>query len=838
MIESDQPHPSSRKRRRVWRWVAGLLVAYTLFGFLLAPVILRAVLVSQLKKLVHRDVHIAKVRLNPYVLSVSIEGFTICERDGSSFVAWNRVFANAQLSSLFHLGLVLKEVSIERPYVHAQLNADGTYNFSDILAALPASTPATNEPAKPPPLVRIGELRIAGGQAVYTDLSKPAPFTTTLGPIDVSLHNFSTRPDSLNPYSFTAITESGEKFAWRGHFSLAPIRSSGQFSLAGIRLPKYAPFYEPLVNLRLRDGTLNVNAAYLVELSPQRNVAYLTNATVSVRSLRIAERGADEDAISIAELTVAETFADPFALRVEVGSITLTGAVIRARILTNHTINLLALVQPPSPARSSTAAGTNAPPATPTPNVTAAVREVRLDGFRIDLAGILGAQTLQWQRLAVTNITAQTQPASFRVAAITLANASLSHADSDVQPNANVTVTGIRATIADIASDEHAPTTVAVAGNVGRVGAFEVTGTVLPFSLKRADLAVMFKSVDLLSSDPYFGKYVGYRLSQGALSLDLKYAVTDRKLDAQNVIVVDQLTLGDATGSPDAVKLPVKLGLAVLKDRNGVIHLDVPITGSFDDPEFHLRKMILQTLANLFIKIMTSPFAALGSMFGAGGEDLSKIGFVAGGAEMPGMEARKLDVLIKALVERPALHLEITGCADAESDLDGLKRAKLDAELRRLKGQQTGLKDVAVEQITLTAEERERYLREAYLAALPKIVPPEVSSASAPAFSNVQKVAPRKALPGGPATAAPSSTALLQARREAGKLPAAEMEAKLLSVTSVNSEDFVHLADRRAAAVHEYLMKAGQIEQGRVEVVALVAGTEPRRGTGVELGLK
>jgi hypothetical protein len=102
----------------------------------------------------------------------------------------------------------------------------------------------------------------------------------------------------------------------------------------------------------------------------------------------------------------------------------------------------------------------------------------------------------------------------------------------------------------------------------------------------------------------------------------------------------------------------VKLAAALLKDRNGVISLDLPVSGSIDDPTFKIGPIIWKLVVGLVRKIVTAPFALLGSLFG-GGEQLAYVDFAAGSAALSDNEAQKLQKLSKALVERPQLKLDV-----------------------------------------------------------------------------------------------------------------------------------------------------------------------------------
>ena len=108
------------------------------------------------------------------------------------------------------------------------------------------------------------------------------------------------------------------------------------------------------------------------------------------------------------------------------------------------------------------------------------------------------------------------------------------------------------------------------------------------------------------------GKYVGYRLSKGKLSFDLKYEVSQKQLEAENKVVVDQLTFGEKVDSPDATSLPVPLAVALLKNRKGRIDIDLPIRGDLKDPDFKYGKVVISTLLNLLTNIVASPFTLMG----------------------------------------------------------------------------------------------------------------------------------------------------------------------------------------------------------------------------------
>ena len=184
---------------------------------------------------------------------------------------------------------------------------------------------------------------------------------------------------------------------------------------------------------------------------------------------------------------------------------------------------------------------------------------------------------------------------------------------------------------------------------------------------------------------PYSGKMIGYKIEKGALSFDLDHKLAGRTIATKNHAMIDQMTLGEKVESPDAIKAPVKLGLAILKDRRGVIDLDVPIDGSLDDPDFHIAGAVIKTIVNLIIKAAVSPFAALGQMLGSKG-DLGSVAFAAGQSALSPEQADQVQKVAQALLDRPQMLVGVRGAAGRVDALAVGDRALM----KRLRGPDAG----------------------------------------------------------------------------------------------------------------------------------------------------
>ena len=1039
----------SPRRRKLVLWGVGLLLFYTIAGFFIAPPIVRSVAAKRIAKELNRDVTIAKVKLNPFAMSATIRGFLIQDKDGKPFVSWDEVYANFEFWSLFTHTYVFKEINTSHPYARVQVNPDRSLNFSDILEKLAKEAAAAPRDAKPsrPLALRVDQLRISAARLAALDLTMKRPFTKFIGPLDVTLQKFATNPDNKNPYSFAGSTEEGEKFSWSGHFFLSPIRSVGDFTLENIPVGKYGPLHEELVQFEVRDGHVDVRASYHVEYGAQTNIARLTNASIAVKELKIAERGAEGNALEVARFAIEGVSADAFRRIAEVRSISTSDGRIALRRNADASINLIELSKPSPDAANApgsvvvllqsvtnvvqwllrstnTWVGAlhefsvtnyavqledlaNARPVrldlddlrvnlrrvsnVPGSNILANVSlrwntngtirtegeislfplkadlklaldnlEIRaldpyLDSFlslritegsvgmdgraqlaatakglpevsfrgdvRVDnfatVDGVMTEDFLKCGKLRVSGIEAKLHPMEvsikevalhdayarlaivseksnnlfavlkktdtpaaekpkaatkkssksplkielptnllasaqatlpkITIGAVTFTNAQLNYVDRSLKPGVSLSVAQVSGSISGLSTENLSRADVDIRGKVDNTAAMEITGKINPLSTNGfTDLKVVFRGIELIPTSPYSGKFLGYRLNKGKLSLDLHYELAGDKLKGQNLVTVDQLMLGDKVESPDATKLPVRLGIAILKDRSGKIELDVPVEGSLNDPEFRLGRVITRALVNVFTKIVTSPFAALGAVFGGKGEEVSYQDFAAGSAELQDANKQKLDLVAKGLFERPGLQLEIEGSVDAAADRDGLRRLKLQKEFRAKKWAAMSKSErsrLTPEQIELTPEEYVEYLNRAHMEAFS----PEAIAARAAKTGGATPSAPSTATTSPVGGAAPraaqtevvkGATALMRDVKTVPKLPPQDLEGQLLELIEVSANDYSLLATERARRVKDYLLQIGKVEPERVFLAEKADDAKSAKGSRVYLHLR
>ncbi len=379
--------------------------------------------------------------------------------------------------------------------------------------------------------------------------------------------------------------------------------------------------------------------------------------------------------------------------------------------------------------------------------------------------------------------------------------------DRSIQPNYTATLKGFEGDVSSISSLKTQSGAVSMKGKLYGHSPIEITGKIKPLAEDLyVDLKVSFRDIDLTSTSPYSGKYLGYVTDKGKLTLNLDYLIEKRKLDSQNRILLDQYILGERVESQDATKLPVKFALVLLRDVSGQIQLDLPVSGSLDDPKFRIGQIIIKVLVNIITKAVTSPFKFLGMMFG-GGEDISYVEFEYGSSEISEDGLKKVDTIIKAMQNRPGISLEIKGLADREKDTEQLRNASFDKRLKTQKLKEItgkGKPSVSIEDVTIEQEEYQTYLWLAYKAEdMPK---------------------PRNVI------------------GFVKELPVEEMEQKIRENIKIQESDLLFLAQARSLAVKDYLLTAGKIEQERIFLgESRILSEEEKPGmkvSRVEFGLK
>ncbi|HKT73692.1 MAG TPA: DUF748 domain-containing protein [Steroidobacteraceae bacterium] len=705
----------------------------------------------------------------------------------------------------------------------------------------PAPSAAAAPGTTPPPapwVVAVPDITVAGLQLSAEDRQVSPTVAVTLDAIDLHLGGFSTAHTSPVSLTFNTPVNGKGSIAIKADASPDLQSFQGQAEVGHLDLTVLQPYLAQQTAMTLLSGLLSSKLA----VERGADGALGVTGDIEVSKLRTVDNALKLDFVKLEQLKVAgiDYRSKPAKLRIH--TITAKAPYARVIIESDRSVNVSRILrspagaaqaatveqgeaedtsthpvitagtpgvpaESPAPQASSAAQGTGDGSGAPTPETAATAKSTAHSPAHARQHGAKG------QARAATD----TMP--IVIDSVRVDSGSANYADFWIQPHFAVGIQGLNGSITGLSSNPKSRAKVELQGKVDRYAPVRIWGQINPLAATAySDIKMNFRGVEMTSATPYSGHFAGYKIEKGKLSVDIGYKVENRQLTAEHHFVIDQLQLGDHVDSPDAVHLPIKLAVALLKDRNGVIDIDLPVTGSLDDPQFRLAPLIWKAVLNLLTKIATAPFAALGHLFGGSGEEMKYVDFQPGSASLDPPERTKLTNLVKALKEKTQLQLDVPMTYATDVDRAALARQQLDEKLlARAQGRSArkrGDAAQASDAVLTRAPEHFRLLEAEYKAELGK-------SADLPQSAEAIDKAGKKA-----AAEADYAAAI------------ADLQGPLLQNITVADSQLEGLGKRRAQAIQDALLGSGEIDPARVFVIG--AASKPPDGdkVRVELSLK
>lgn len=588
--------------------------------------------------------------------SVRVSPFAIKAPDGRPLAR----LANLELSEA-SVDLVKQQVTVgkirsEQLETWAALEKDGQLDWQVLFASQPAK-PTPKEKAEPPTAgpapeqpapaasskpwqVLLKDVQLRNYRVHLADRTQKEPVTLDVGPLNADLKGF----DSLNQSPFTVKFDTGigkqGTLQGQGQVNLAPVWAKLDVATRDIDLRLAQAYISPFILLELRSGMLDSDLN--VDLKNTSPLALTVSGKAQVNQLHTLDTIKSRDLVKWQQVNLnGLKYVHGDALSID--KVTLQQPYARFIINEDRTTNIndLLIPQPANPPAKA-----QSQPANP----------------------------------------ANEKPLGIRIGQIAIKDGSANFADLSLTPNFATAVQQLNGQVGTIDNRKPLPAPVDVQGKVDRYAPVTIKGALNPFDpLASLDIAAVFKRVELTTLTPYSGKFAGYRIRKGRLNLDLHYLITKGQLKAQNKVVVEQLQLGEKVDSPDAVDLPIRLAVALLKDTQGKISIELPVAGDLNNPQFSVMPIVWQTLRNLVLRAAQAPFKLIGGLIAGGGaEDLGTVSFAPGSSELNGEAQASLDKLAEGLKKRPELRLEIEGTSAQASDGPLLAQQRLEREYQAI----------------------------------------------------------------------------------------------------------------------------------------------------------
>ena len=640
----------------------------------------------------------------------------------------------------------------------------------NLMTLLPQRPAATGTAPAPPWNFHLGALVLNAATVAFEDRAVSPAAKVTIAAINASMTGMGS--DLSQPVNIRFDARINGKASLGGEGAVTPADAAGdvKFTLANLPLRAFTAYMPRMPGLELRSGNAGASGQLHFQGGDISALRFQGDASIDNFNMLEATTNSPLFAWQSFSLKAIDYRKD----RAEIGRALLVRPLGRVAVLADRRFNFTSLM--PAPAGP---------------------------GAAIPIQAALAAPA---------------QPAkpalAFKVKRLDISRGTMGFADYSIQPNFEARIDALQGSISNISNLPGDVATIDLKGQViDRFSPVTIGGTMNLLGYdRRTDMHLAFRNIELPVFNPYSGRYAGYAIAKGKLTTELAYKIDNRALKADHHVIINQLEWGEATDSKDKVPLPIRLATALLKDKDGVIDLNVPVTGSLDDPKFRIGPIIWQIIGNILEKIVTAPFQMIGSLF-AGAEKAQYVDFSPGSASLPPGSAESLGGLAKALVQRPELQLDIPAGPGIREDSVKLADMQIDALLMAKDSKS------AVDVATLDIDEHHDRLEDIYRTKMGK-------RAVFPDF-------PPEALK---AVTAPKPDIDDDERRTI--LETQWLRSQLRTVYAPSSAQLTALGSARATAVRDALLMDGSIDPARVFMATAMTVTPMDGHSRLELKLK
>ncbi len=579
-------------------------------------------------------------------------------RRGRTPVAWQALGVDITRVDLATSTAQIDSVSLHGLKLDAQRSHSGHVDLTDLMARQPSATrraDAHATVAAPAWHWNVRHLGIDGSAFAFKDMSaagKPASFTVKADKFGIDGLSDNMR----QPLKIDLAGGIGRgDYHVTGTVKPQPLDADLRVNTTRLDVASLQSLITVPLNVRISSALVNVNGRVRYrDRKPAALISYRGQLTFG--RVRVQDKLSGDDFLRCNALTARglNVHMGESVPQVSIAGLTLNDFYARVIINASGRLNLQDVISNPATAPVSVTA-------VQTPATAASVAQAKPAAAASSAA----------------------PAADIQIGQVTLARGQLNYTDNFIKPNYTANITQLNGTIGAFGTKAGGPPAeLVLQGKLDDDAPVDIGGTINPLApVAFLDVKAKADGVELTHLSPYSGKYAGYPITKGRLTMDVHYLLDQGKLTADNHIFIDQLTFGDRMDGPGISHLPVKLAVALLRNSQGQIDVHVPVSGSLDDPHFSVGSLIWHAFVNLIGRAITSPFRLLASA-GGSKEDLGYVEFAPGSSELDKQAQTRLAGIVKIINDKPSLQLDVIGRVDRKSDEAGLRKVMVDELVR------------------------------------------------------------------------------------------------------------------------------------------------------------
>ncbi|WP_417550881.1 DUF748 domain-containing protein [Methylophaga sp.] len=633
--------------------------------------------------------------------------------------------------------LSMENIALDDFKLSASRNKQGELNWLQLMDSLPKSQDEPDQTNQPALQLDIANIEINNTALAVEDQMPTTPANLALM-LSANMQDFSLAQDQQMPFTSNIVLESGGDIQIGGDLQLFPaVAVNAEANVNQLSLVPLQAYLSDYAHIDIQDGKVDVIAS----LVSDQQEPFALQGDLTLVDLQMDNQKLNEKLLSLDSLSVNKVDFSVAEQRVAISEVVVDALYSRVLINENGDTNLALLIKEQ--------------PASENPE-TDTSKSDDSNGYDISLGRVKIND-------ASSQFTDQNLPIVF---------------DANMQK--------LNGEISGFSSSSKQPVDIELEGQVDEFGLVEINGALNPLNVTgQTNITLAFSNLDLPSMTPYTVKFAGREIAEGKADIDLTYEIVESDLSASNNIVIRDIRLGGRVESPDAMDLPLDLAVSLLKNSDGVIELNIPVSGDINDPQFAIGPVIRGAIGNAIRNIVTAPFRFLGSLIGSDDDPIDSIRFRAGRSDIAPPEQERLLKLVEALSQRPQLALQIPAPFDETADKQALQETAVEQRIESLMNEANSEDQ--------REKQRQKILEQLYTAA-----------GVSPDLQTIQQQLTR--------TAEEQSEAKLDVLAYN-----AELKKQLIEVESISDSQLQTLARERQNAVFEFIKQNGKLNADQLQ---------------------
>ena len=628
---------------------------------------------------------------NPPTLYITgrtaLRDFSVDGKDGAPVLRLPRLEMSLAHAELFSMDINIARLALASPDLTLARDAQGNINVLSLVSTGQQAKGQEQAPEAIPAKLRVDELTLNGGRVSITDRVPVKPFTTILDAVELRLTNFSSEKDRQADLSFSFDTPHKGRVSISGRAGVNPVFAAVDTTVRNVPLAPFQSYMPQGTSIVIEGGALSAVGRLSARWQEASGLSLAYAGRVSSTAFSCTDAGTGNRLVAWKSLSTEDLAASTGPLSVRAQELALAGFYMRLAINEDGTLNVQQIMKP-APGKKGDLRPTQKAGQAPEEQPQASSKST------------LG-------RVEIGRVTLKEGVADF--------------SDRYIKPPYSARVTHMTGGVSGLSSKTGAPARIDIKGQINNYAPVRVTGNVDLFQPEtHADITATVSGLDLTSMSPYSSHFVGYTIQRGTLTLNAKYSLANKQLTASNRVGLGLFDLGQHVQSRPVIDLPIRIVISILRDREGNINLDIPVSGDLSSPHFAFGSAVLGAVKNVLEKIVTSPFSFLASLIGSSEKDLGWVEFDYGSPDVPPAAGKKLDLIAKAMGARPKMRTSVSGYSDVDADREALKQQRFLDLLREQKLKETpgGAQGPgALRRTDVTPAEYTKYLEKAYHAA-------------------------------------------------------------------------------------------------------------------------